>query len=48
MHLQLDILPQEVIDKYGLTNIVDANQWVHVKIQKGMYGLPQPGILVNS
>ncbi len=32
MSLQLDILPQEIIDKYGLTDIVDTNGWVYVKI----------------
>ncbi len=48
MCLLLDILPQEIIDKYGLTNIVDANGWVYVEIQKGMYGLPQASIHANK
>ncbi len=48
MCLWLDILPQEIIDKYNLTNIVDADEWVYVKIQKGIYGLPQAGILANK
>ncbi len=48
MRLWLDILPQEIIDKYTLNKIVDANGWVYVKICKGMYGLPQAGILTNK
>jgi hypothetical protein len=48
MRLWLDILPQEIIDKYNLTKIVEADGWVYVKIQKGMYGLPQAGILANK
>ncbi len=31
MHLWLDILPQEIIDKYDLIKIVDADGWVYVK-----------------
>jgi hypothetical protein len=48
MHLWLDILPQEIMDKYDVTNIADANGWVYVEIQKGMYGLPQAGMLANK
>ncbi len=48
MCLRLDILPQDIINKYGLTNIVDANGWAYTKIQRGMYGLPQVGILANE
>jgi hypothetical protein len=32
MHLQLDILPQEIINKYNLNGIFDAIGWVYVKI----------------
>ncbi len=48
MRLRLDILPQEISDKYKLTNIVHANGWVYVNIWKGMYGLPQASILANK
>jgi hypothetical protein len=48
MRLRLDNLPQEIIDKYNLTKIVNADGWVYVKICKGMYGLPQPSILANK
>jgi hypothetical protein len=40
-------LPQEVIDEYHLNNLaVDGK--VYIEIQKGMYGLPQAGILANE
>jgi hypothetical protein len=48
MQLWLDILPQEIIDKYNLNKFGDANWWVYVEIFKGMYGLPQAGILANK
>jgi hypothetical protein len=46
--LWLDILSQEIINKYNLNNIVNAIGWVYVKIQKDMHGLPQAGILANK
>jgi hypothetical protein len=40
-------LPHEVIDEYGLDKLsVDGK--VYVKIQKGLYILPQVGILANE
>jgi hypothetical protein len=48
MRLWLDILPQEIINKYNLTKIVNADEWVYVEICKGIYGLPQAGILANN
>ncbi len=32
MRLWLDILPQEIVNKYGLTDVVDADRWVYVEI----------------
>jgi hypothetical protein len=48
MHLHLDIIPEEIIAKYSLHNLVNEEGWVYVKIQKGMYVLPQAGILANQ
>jgi hypothetical protein len=48
MHLWLDILPQETINKYNLNKIVDTDGWVYVKICKGVYGLPQAGTLADK
>jgi hypothetical protein len=48
MHLRLDIIPDKIIVHYNLCNIVTPDGWVCIKIQKGMYGLPQAGILANQ
>jgi hypothetical protein len=47
MVINLPSLPQETIDKY---NFIDLSQdgKVYIEIQKGMYGLPQAGILTNE
>ena len=44
MILKIDILQEEIIEKYNLRNIVH-NGWVYFKIKKGMYGLKEAGIL---
>ena len=38
-------LPAEFVALYNLNDIVDQNGKVYVRIQKGMYVLPQAGIL---
>jgi hypothetical protein len=44
MAVLMAFLPQEVINKYGLDELsVDGK--VYIEIHKGMYGLPQAGIL---
>ncbi len=48
MHLRLDIIPNKIIGHYNLCDIVTPNSWVYIKIWKGMYGLPQAGILANQ
>ena len=48
MRLRLDIIPEEIIVKYNLRDLVDKKGWVFVDIQKGMYPLPQAGILANQ
>jgi hypothetical protein len=48
MHLSLDIIPEEIILTYNLHDIVDPDGWVYIEIRKGMYGLPQAGILANK
>ena len=48
MKIHLLDIPQEIIDKYHLESIKDNNSFIYIKIQKGMYGLPQAGILANN
>ena len=44
MRLCLDNIHKEIIIKHNLRDLVSKEGWVYVKIQKGMYGLPQAGI----
>jgi hypothetical protein len=48
MCLRLNIIPKKIIAHYNLYNIVTPDGWVYIEIQKGMYGLPQAGILTNQ
>jgi hypothetical protein len=47
MVINLSSLPQETIDKYYLIELSQYGK-VYIEIQKGMYGLPQAGILTNE
>ena len=47
MRMQLDILPEEIIDKYNLRAIAHKG-WIYIRIKRGMYGLPEAGILANK
>ena len=47
MRMPIKFIPQEFIELYNLNTKV-KNGYVYIEIQKGMYGLPQAGILVNK
>ena len=47
MKLSLDIIPEEIIQKYNLRNLA-LNSFVYMEIQKSMYGLPQAGTFSND
>jgi hypothetical protein len=47
MRLRLDLIPDEIITEYKLNDIAEDG-WVYTIIEKGMYGLPQAGILANK
>ena len=47
MFLPLNLIPEEFFNEYQLIN-VSYNGKVYVKIIKGMYVLPQSGILENK
>jgi hypothetical protein len=47
MVINLSSIPQETIDKYDLLNLAQDRK-VYIEIQKGMYALPQAGILANE
>jgi len=48
MRIPITLIPQEIIDQYNLLAIADSNGWVYIRIDKGMYGLPQAGKLAND
>jgi hypothetical protein len=47
MRIPLHLIPIEIQDEYNLLPLAD-NDYIYVKIQKGMYELPQAGILANK
>jgi hypothetical protein len=47
MRLPISILPDEIIEKYGLKKLA-VDRWVYLDIRKGMYGLKQAVILANQ
>ncbi len=46
--MKIDLFPQDIINEYDLTSKVDHNESVHCKVQQGMYGLPQAGIIAQE
>jgi hypothetical protein len=48
MRLRIADMPDDVIKLYNLTNLTTPDGYVYCKIQKGMYGLPQAGIIVQQ
>ena len=48
MRIPLKIIPQEIIDAYNLTALVDDQGWIYMHIDKGMYCLKQVGIIANQ
>ena len=41
-------MPDDVIDHYGLRDKATTDGYVYVKIQKGMYGLPNAGLIAQE
>ena len=48
MRIPLIIIPQEIIDAYNLTALVDNQGWIYMLIKKGMYVLKKAGIITNQ
>eukprot|EP00804_Cyclotella_cryptica_P017342 CCRYP_018994-RD/>CCRYP_018994-RD protein AED:0.39 eAED:0.39 QI:0/-1/0/1/-1/0/1/0/348 len=48
MRLPLKLIPPEIIAKYNLRDKADDKGFVYVRIELGMYGLPQAGLLANK
>jgi hypothetical protein len=47
MRLAINTLPDEIIQQYKLLDLVHDG-YVYVEIRRGMYGLPQAGIIANQ
>ena len=47
MRTPIKLIPQEFIDLYDLARKV-KNGYIYTEISRGMYGLPQSGILANK
>jgi len=44
----MDIIPEDIIEEYNLRDIVDSNGYIHCEVKRGMYGLPQAGLLAQQ
>jgi hypothetical protein len=48
MRLQLELIPDKIINKYNLCDLINDQEWVYIKFWMGMYSLPQAGILADK
>ena len=48
MRMKLDIFHGDVIAAYNLCEKVEPNGYVYIKVCKGIYGLPQAGLLAQE
>ena len=48
IRVSLKDIPEEIIKEYKLKDIALENGTVHIEANKGMYGLPQIGLLANE
>ncbi len=48
MHMKIKALSAKIIELYKLNNKAMSDGFINIKIQKGMYGLPQAGILAQE
>ena len=48
MKIPITQIPDEIITEYNLRHKVHTDGAVYIEIQKGMYGLPQAGMLTIS
>jgi hypothetical protein len=47
MRIPTKLIPHEIIEQYNLLPLVSDGH-VYIEVQKGMYGLPQAGILAKQ
>ena len=48
IQIKMSEIPEDVIQEYKLKDIVKADGYVYCQVKKGMYGLPQSGIIAQD
>jgi hypothetical protein len=48
IRIKISDIPEEIINEYNLRNKVTESGHVHIEANKGMYGLPQAGLIANE
>jgi hypothetical protein len=48
MRFHISMIPQEIIEEYNLTDIMEADGWCYMEIRKAMYGLKESGCIANQ
>ncbi len=48
MQIKISNIPEKIIEEYNLREIVTKDRYIYCKIRKGMYGLPQAGIIAQE
>ena len=47
IRFHISMIPQEIIDEYNLTSIMEDDGYCYAEIRKAMYGLKEAGYLSN-
>ena len=47
IRFHISMIPQEIIDEYSLTSIMEDDGWCYTEIRKAIYGLKEAGYLSN-
>jgi hypothetical protein len=46
--LRITDIPDEIVQEYKLKDKVTAEGYIYLEVRKGMYGLPQAGLLAQE
>ena len=48
MQLKLADIPEKFIELYNIRKLATPDEYIYVRVQKGVYGLPQAGIIAQQ
>ena len=48
IHINIKDIPDEIIKEYNIKDKATADGAVYIEANRGMYGLPQSGLLANQ